>query len=320
MKHALFLLLAVLLFGAAPAAAEQVLSKIAAVVNDDIITTYQLEKELTARLATEARGRNLPTEEVRRLRNEVLDVLIDEALVMQRVRHLGMSVSDEEVEEAITDVLRQNQITREQLSQALSAQGLSMEDYRERLRRQILRFQLIGHEVQSRVEVTTQDIRDYFRANIDNYRGNPTLTISYIAFTIPTDAQVSNVEVESIRTRAREAMRLLRQGEDMDSTLFIFADDPGVQGGELGTFTEAELSDAFARAVAGLESGAITELIESPEGFYILKVEERNPGPIRQFDAVKEEIRQHLLEENREERFREWSAGLKKDAFIDIRI
>ncbi|KIH77825.1 periplasmic chaperone for outer membrane proteins SurA [Geoalkalibacter ferrihydriticus] len=319
MKYAMVFLLTGLLLCAGNAAA-QVLTKIAAVVNEDIITTYQLEKELTSLLAAEARGRNLPAEEIQKLRAEVLDGMIDEALVLQRVKQTGLSVSDAELEEAISDVLRQNQITREQLQQALQAQGLSLEGYRERLRRQILRFKLIGHEVQSKVEVSTQDVRDYFRENIDNYRGNPTLTLSYIAFAIPGDDRVSTSEVNAIRDRAREALALLRKGEDFTSTLFIFADDPGVQGGELGTFTEDELSEAFASAVAGLEGGEVAELIENPEGFYILKVDSRNPGPIRQFDTVKEEIRQKLLEENREERFLEWSAGLKKDAFIDIRI
>lgn len=320
MKTILRLLLITLLLGAAPASAAEVLSKIAAVVNDDIITTYQLEKELATLLAVEARGRNLQAAEYAKLRREVLDRLIEEALVMQRVRNLGLAVSDAELDEAIADVLRQNQISRDQLQQAVSAQGLTFDEYRERLRRQILRFKLIGQEVQSKVEVSTQDVRDYFREHIDEYRGDPTVTLSYLVFSIPSEATLTNTQVNAIRERAREALALLRQGEDFYSTLFIYSTDPGVQGGNLGTFTEEELSSSFARAIAGLEDGQITDLIENPEGFYILKLESRNPGPIRQFDLVKEDIRQQLLEENREARFREWSTGLKKDAFIDIRI
>ncbi len=298
----------------------EVLSKIAAVVNDDIITTFELEKEVTAQIAAQARGQSLVSEELAKLRRQTLQRMIEETLVRQQVRELGIEVAEEELEEAITDVLKQNNITRAQLSQALAGQGMSFEEYRAKMRQQILRFKLIGREVQNKVEVSSQEIRDYFREHIEDYRGDPFVRLAYINFAIPRDESVSNAQVAAIRERAREALALLRQGEEFYSTLFIYSTDPDVDGGELGTFTEDELSPAFARAIAGLEEGQVTELIENPEGFYILRVEERNPGPIRQFDMVKDEIRQRLMEKNREERFAEWSAGLKKNAYIDIRI
>ncbi len=298
----------------------EVISKIAAVVNDDIITTYQLEKEIAAQLAAEPRGRSLPESENQRLRQTVLTGMVEDALVRQRVRELGLRVGEEEIDAAIEDVEKQNQITREQLIRALQAQGMSYSAYREKLRQQILRFKLIGREVQNKVEVTSQEIRDYFKENIDDYRGDSAIRLSYLAFRIPQDASVTNTQVSRLRDTAREAHELLRTGEEFYSTVFIYSTDPQVEGGELGTFTRAELNPAFKNAVKDLPVGGISEVVENPEGFYIFKVEERSKGEIRKFDTVKDEIREHLLEKDREERFKQWRTGLKKDAYLDVRI
>lgn len=321
MKKAFHILLAVSLFlGMVMPVRSEVISKIAAVVNDDIITTYQLEKEVSSHLAADPRGRALSDSEHQQVRQQVLNDMVEDALVRQRVRELGLRVGEEEVEAAIDDVVKQNQISRDQLIRALQAQGMSYSEYREKLRQQILRVKLIGREVQSKVEVTSQAIRDYFRQNIDEYRGESTVRLSYIAFRIPQDPDVTNAQVARLRETAREARDLLRKGEDFESTLFIYTTDPQVEGGELGTFTGDELTPAFARAVDGVPEGESSEVVENPEGFYILKVEERNIGDIRKFDVVREEIEERLLEENREERFKQWRAGLKDDAYIDVRI
>lgn len=302
-----------------PAQAE-VLNKVAAVVNQDIITTYELDREVANRLAAQT-PENRPVPQSREaLQRQVLDQMIEQTLVNQRVEELGLQVTEEEMEEAINDVLQQNNITREQLRQALAAQGLSFNEYREKIRQQILRIKLIGREVQSKVDVSSREIRDDFRENIDKYRGEPTVSLSYLQFAIPRDTLVGNTQVEQIRERAREALALLRQGEEFYSTVFVYSTDDNVEGGDLGTFTEDELRPSFARAIDGLEEGEVTDLIETPEGLFILKVEELHPGPIRRFDTVKEEIREKLMEEDREQRFKEWSSKLKENAHIEIRI
>ncbi|HDR46184.1 MAG TPA: hypothetical protein ENN94_00620 [Geoalkalibacter subterraneus] len=298
----------------------EVLNKVAAVINQDIITTYELEREVVSVLAGEsAAGRPSPADN-EALRQQVLEQLIEQKLVNQRVRELGLKVSEAEVEEAIDDVVKQNNISRDQLRQALSAQNLSFNDYREKLRQQILRFKLIGREVQSKVEVSEREVRDYFRENIDSFRGEPNVSLSYLQFAIPRDSLIGNTQVEEIRERAREALALLRQGEDFYSTIFVYSTDDNVDGGDLGTFTREELRPSFARAIEGLEEGEVTDLIETPEGLFILRVEERHPGPIRRFDTVKGEIREQLLSQDREQRFQEWSRTLKEIAHIEIRI
>jgi peptidyl-prolyl cis-trans isomerase SurA len=94
----------------------------------------------------------------------------------------------------------------------------------------------------------------------------------------------------------------------------------GAEGGDLGTFKAGELTAAFEKAVQGLKEGEVSAVIETPDGFHILRVEERSPGKIRQFDAVQGEIQKAIADQKTEVRFKEWAQNLRKSAYIDIRL
>jgi peptidyl-prolyl cis-trans isomerase SurA len=289
-------------------------SRIAAVVNSEIITTRQLERELAER----AGDADIPDSKMAELRQQVLSELIEQTLIEQRVKELGIKVADEEIEAAIDDVRNQNKLTREQLIEALRFQGMDYEKYRENLRQQILRYKLVGREVQAKVEVTNKEVRDYFREHINEYREEPFLRLSRITFPIPEKATA--VQIEAIRNRAQEALARLQQGEEFYPVLLSFSADQSAEGGDMGTFGEGELTPAFEKAVRGLKEGEISSLVETPSGFHILQVTERTPDKIRQFDEVKEEIHRIIRDQKTEERFKEWSKDLRKAAYIDIRL
>jgi peptidyl-prolyl cis-trans isomerase SurA len=311
----LALLALLLLLPAVPALAETV-SRIAAVVNDEIITTYRLDQALAQRL--QAAPKKPSAVETEALRRRVLNDLIDETLVRQRVAELGLKVTDEEVEAAVQDVQKQNHLSREQLAEALRAEGMTLDEYRETLRNQIQRFKLLGREVQSKVEVTNQEIRDYFREHIDDYRELPHLRLAQLTFPIPAKAGAERIE--AVRTKAQAALERLRQGESFEAVLATCKAEKNGEGCDLGTFLEGELTPSFAAAVRDLKQGEVSNLVEMPEAFYVLQVTERTPGSIRQFDAVKGEIEKKVKEQKTEEAFRKWAEGLRKNAYIDIRL
>jgi peptidyl-prolyl cis-trans isomerase SurA len=302
----------------AAAAGAQTLDRIAAVVNNDIITTYQLQQAMTAHQADgAAEGKSSASDQEARQR-EVLSKLIEDDLVQQRIEALKIQVSDEEVEGAIRDVEKQNKLTPEQLERALQAQGMSMTEYRQNLRKQILRFKLLGREVQSKVEVTHQDLLDYFREHIDDYRGTSYVRLSRISFPIPDGASAE--QIAAVHKKAEAALARLHGGEDFNAVLQSFASDKSAVGGDMGEFSEGQLTPAFDRAIQDLKEGETTGLIQTSGGFHILKITERSSGKIRKFDTVKDEIRKTLEEQKSKERYKEWAAGLKKNAYIDIRL
>lgn len=305
----LFILAAALLLAMPFSGRAETVDRIAAVVNNDIITTFQLDKEMARRQD----GGSSPEE-----RRQALEALIEESLIAQRVAALGLKISEEELEAAVQDVQKQNKLTREQLVEALRLQGMDFAEYRESLRRQILRFKLLGREVQAKVEVTNQEVRDYFREHIDEFREAPNVRLHHLTFPIP--ARATGEQIETIRRQAEEALVRLRAGEEFTTVLLTYSADRRAQGGELGTFQAGELSAAFEAAVRPLQEGEVSEVVETPQGFHLLQVTERNPGRVRQFDSAKDEITKILTERNTEERFRQWSEELRKKAYIDVRI
>lgn len=299
----------------APAGAETV-SRIAAVVNDDIITTFELDQALKTQLA-KAEKQPSPAQ-IGALRKELLSRLIEEELVQQRIRALRLQVSDEEVENAILDVQKQNKLTREQLDQAVQSQGLTIDAYRDNMRKQILRYKLVGQEVRSKVDVSESEVRDYYRAHLDEYRLPPTVTLSAITFPLPEKAGAA--EREAIRKEARAALDLLRKGEALDLVIGVYGGKTGATADMLGTFAEGELTEEFSKSVAGIDKGGFGSLAETDRAIVLLKVEERSPGGLRQFEAVRPEITQTLTDQKTDGRIKEWTQGLKQKSFIDIRL
>jgi peptidyl-prolyl cis-trans isomerase SurA len=294
----------------------EVVSRIAAVVNKDIITTYQLDQKLQQQLAKQERQPSPAQLGV--LRQELLSRMIEETLVQQRIKALNLTVSDEEVETALLDVQKQNQLTREELKEAVSTQGLDFNAYRENLRQQILRYKLIGEEVRSQVDVPEREVVEYYRAHLDEYRLAPEVELSAITF--PISEKASEQERQQVEKIAGEALARLRQNETMDAVIASYNETYGATGGELGSFIYGELTPEFAKAIEGVEAGAYSEPIESKNAISLLRVDARNPGGLRQFDTVKHDIYQMILDQKTDARIKEWTKALKNKAFIDIRL
>jgi peptidyl-prolyl cis-trans isomerase SurA len=296
----------------------EVVNRIAAVVNNDIITVYQVDRELEKRQFGDGGLNQLSPQVLDEVRQRALASLIEETLVQQRVKELGIAVTDQEIEAAVGDVLLQNQLTRDELIEALELQGMDFEVYRDNLRKQILRYKLLGREVKSKVDVSSQEILDYFRAHIDDYRQKPTMHIARISFPIPANASPS--QIDGVRSMANEALAKVQSGEEFFSVLLEYSTTQRAEGGDMGTFGVGELTPAFDRALDGLAEGEISGLVETPDGFHLLKLIDRQEGSVRQFDAVKGEITKTLTEQKTDEAFKSWAEGLRESAYIDVRL
>ena len=297
-------------------AAATVVSRIAAVVNTDIITTYQLDQKLQEQLAK--RDKQPSPAQLGALRQELLSRMIEETLVQQRIRALNLDVSEEEIETALLDVQKKNQLTREELEEAVMVQGMDFEAYRDNLRQQILRYKLIGQEVRSQVDVPEREIVDYYRAHLDDYRLAPEVRLSAITF--PVSDKASGQERQKIRSVALDALQRLQDEESFDQVIADFNQTYGVTGGGLGSFAYGDLTPEFSAAIEGVEAGGFSEPVEVAGAIHLLRVDERLPGRLRQFDTVKFDIYQMILDQKTDARIKEWTRALKARSFIDVRL
>jgi peptidyl-prolyl cis-trans isomerase SurA len=301
-----------------PPAGAQVVSRIAAIVNDEIITTGQLDREMD-RLSAENTGRESLSDEKRlELKKELLSSLINDVLVDQRAKKLGIEITEEDVDKAIADVQRQNGIDREQLKAALEAEGMTYSEYRTKLARQLLNFKLVGREIRNEVEVTNQELRNYFQEHIDEYREAPFIRLSRISFFLPPSSDAN--QAAALRSFCQEARQELRRGTPFAEVLEKFRKDKGGDGGAMGTFGEGELTEPFAEAVQNLAVGQVSEVIQTPEGYHVLYLEEKNPGRIPSFEEVRDQLSKLILERKRQEALEGWAENLKKEAHIEIKL
>jgi peptidyl-prolyl cis-trans isomerase SurA len=287
--------------------------RIVAVVNNDIVSSYQLEEALHER-QLDATSTAVPPDELRRL---VLDQLIEEQLLAQRAVEIGLSVDAAEVEAAITDVQKQNRIDRKQLEEALSRQGIDFEQYSENLRRQILRYKLLGREMQSRIEVTSREVRDYYQAHSDEYRQPQALRLSHISFLYPAEADATIRA--AVRSSADATQTRLAAGFDFMKLLAELKEQQGAVGGDLGVVPEPEMNPAFVAAVKDLAPGTVSPVIETADGLHLLRLEERIAGQILPLEAAKEGITELLTEQKKKTAMQDWLAELKAKAHIEIR-
>jgi peptidyl-prolyl cis-trans isomerase SurA len=291
-------------------ASGEVVNRIAAIVNDGVITTNQIERKL---VEYQAKPNTPPASDLELVRRRILDSLIEETLVDQRIKELKIQVTDAEIEAAIRDVERSNNLNREQLKAALLQQGMTFEEYREKLRTELLRMRLLSKDVRKKIMVTEKEVLDYFREHIDDYRQDPFLRLGYLNFAVENP-----LERDQIRAQALDIQKKLRSGTGFDEILRSVAEENTITGGSLGEIKVGEMSPFYAEAVRELKEGEVSELLESPDTLRLLYVEERNPGEVKKFDDVRYDIEKKLTDQRTEERFKEWAEELKEEARVEI--
>jgi peptidyl-prolyl cis-trans isomerase SurA len=309
----------ILLFlSALPAvAAAEVLDSLAAIVNDDLITTYDVDKE-TSVLLKEAAKKSAPAVAQAQLRTDALNQLIDKKLAEQKIRELDIKVSDEELRQAIDEVKKQNNFTQEALVSALQAQGIPFDQYKAQLREQIERLRLMGQEVRAKIQVGEKEIRAYYEANLNRF-SDEMFQARHIYFIV--NEKTAEADVKRIMATAMTVLQEARSGKDFAELAKKYSDDhlTAKEGGELGTFKKGEMLPEIENTVADMKPEEISDLVITPAGFHIIKLEKRFTKNTKTYDEAKAEIEEILFRKKSEERYNQWLADLRQGAAIDIR-
>jgi len=292
------------------------LIKVAAVVNDDIITTYQLDKAVNVALRSNPKRNQMTAAQFDEFKLQVLKKMINEKLLEQRSKELGLTVPDADIESAIKDVEEKNGLTREALVRALAAQGTTLGDYRESVRKEILRYKLLSREVGHKVLVTTNEIRNYYNKHIDEYSNTePKIRINRISYTIP---QGDEKQKAAFYKQVEVTRDLLQNGEDFNKVLA--GQGSGVTGGDMGEVPEADLAKPIQQALEGLKTGDVSKPVEINGQLHLFQITYRTEPGDDPFELAKDEIEAKLRKEKADIRFKEWQKELYDNAHIEIKI
>lgn len=297
-----------------------VTNAIVAIVNDEIITLHDINREAQPAISEAEKKGALDDAARIKIRRTVLDRLIEKKLTDQKIRELGIKVSEEEIRQAIDDVRKQNNIpSQEALVAALAGQGLSFDQYRAQLQEQIEKLKLVSVEVRAKVQVGETEMRDYYAANLAKYTEEESYRARHIFF--KTGEKATPEETQRSKTTALAVLADARGGKDFAELAKKFSEDPAARkdGGDLGSFKKGDMQPELEKAILALKPGEVSELVTTPIGFHIIKLEARVSGTIKPFESVKAEIEEALYRKKSEERFSQWAKDLRGKASVEIR-
>lgn len=244
---------------------------IVAVVNQELVTAFEVEQRVArVREAAQRNQQTLPADaELRRL---ALEALIEDRAMLSHARESGARVDDADIDRAIANIAAQNQMTLEQLRQALAREGLDLARFRANLREQMLIERVREREVAQRIRVTDSEVDDFIQTQRGKAAGEMQYNVAQIRVAVPEGASAELVAER--RQRAQAALERVRGGEDFAAVArAVSDDDKREQGGEIGLKPASRLPDAFLEVVRTLEVGRVApELLRSGAGFHVLKL------------------------------------------------
>lgn len=297
----------------------ELVDRIVAIVNDDIILLSDFERAVSPfreRLKqsgySDARIDALMATE----RSAILEQLITDTLTDQQARRHGISVGEQEVDETIERVQKMNSMSDDELQRMLRMEGLTYEMYRKQLRDQMVRARIMNREVKSRIVVTDEAVRAYYEANRERYAGETQYHLRHILMRAsahsPADRARVMMEMKAVYAR-------LQAGEAFDRLARIYSQaGTAADGGDLGLFETRLLAESVREALQGLAPGQFTHVVETEQGYQIFYVEDVIHAGGKSLEEVKEEIQEKLFAEMVDQRFDAWMVSLRERAHIQI--
>jgi peptidyl-prolyl cis-trans isomerase SurA len=297
---------------AEPAAAELV-DRIVAVVNDDVILLSELEQATAPYLERLSTMGYPPEKEAQmryKVREDILAQLIDRQLTDQEVRRLGISVTPAEIDSAIERVKETNFLTDETLREAIAQQGYTMAQYRENVRNQILRTKLVNQEIRSRTVITDEDIKAYYESHPEEFAGQRRYHLRSIL--LPRD-------LPDLARRQRQIDEALEGGASFAEVARQYSRAPQApEGGDLGEFPLASLSPTVRRAVEPLAEGETSAWVDTEQGYQRFHVDKIRGGEGRSLEEVAARIQETLYKQFVDEKFRSWLEALRQRSYIHV--
>jgi peptidyl-prolyl cis-trans isomerase SurA len=308
----------------------EVIDRVVAEVNDDVITLSEVEEEgqsMYQRIVQEA-----PPEEridiLAQAHREILEGIIDKTLIAQEAAKQGITVPEEEIDGTIEQIIAGNNVSREDFFAELLATGIDERLYRDNLKSQIYQNKLVSREVRSKIVITEDMILDFY----DNEYTSQVSEGSFYLLQIGTGWQHTESQEQSAeklladkadaRKKVERIHKLALGGQDFRDLARRFSDLPSAQeGGDIGVFAEDEMAAYMKDAVTSLRAGEVSGIVETPVGYQFFKLLSSKEGGIvmqAPYDSVKEEIRERLFREIMQQDVDSWVKDMRDRAYIRI--
>jgi len=303
--------------------AGRTVEEIIARVNNEIITKSEYEKarnsaEEDAR--QDCQGKCTPEQlkaEIDQRQKTSLRDLIDQSLLVQRAKDMGVSVEPELIKR-LDAIRQQNKIdSMEELEKAVTGQGLNWEDFKNNIRSTLLTQRVISNEVGSHITISDEEISKYYEAHKAEYVRPEQVALREIE--VSTQGKKPE-EIPDLKKKAETTLQRIKDGEDFGEMAKRFSDsNTKTQGGFLGLYKRGELSKELEDKVFNMKKNELTEVTETKQGFLILQVLEHYDEGVQSLPKVKSEIMDRLYSARMEPAMREYLKTLREQSFVVIK-
>ncbi|MFH0799012.1 MAG: peptidylprolyl isomerase [Pseudomonadota bacterium] len=311
---ALAFLLAILALAIAPKTVRaEIVDRIAAIVGSEIITEVDVGKALAAKERRPGAAKANPA-----TRQEVVDKLIDDALFHQLLSKSKIEVSDDDMARAIANVLHQNRMTIDQLKSEIAAKGMTYDEYKKQIERDIKRVKFINQVIGPQVKITDQDLRDYYQRNQDRFRGSQKAHIAEII--LPLEGIGSQEEFDALAKTAMDIATKAKQGTSFESLAKQHSKGGNAaEGGDMGMVNTKELPPPVADAVKALKVGEVSPPVMAGSAIVIIKLISLPEIASGDFEKTRDDIYSALYDIKIEEALGSYMEKERHKAFIEIR-
>ena len=301
----------------------KVVEEIIARVNNEIITRSEYDKavgqtEEDAR--QDCKGKCTPEQlesEIQSRKKTALRDLIDQSLLAQRGKDLGLSVETDVIKQ-LDQVRIQNKLKdMDELEKAVTSQGLNWEDFKNNIRNRILTQKVVSQEVGSHISIGESDAQKYYEAHKTEFVRPEQVALREII--VNTEGK-KEAELPDLRKKAETALKRVKDGEDFGEIAKRLSDGTTKdQGGYIGMFKRGELAKQLEEVVFKMKRSELTDVIETKQGYLVFQVLEHYDEGEQGFDKVKSEIMDHLYNEKLEPAVREYLKTLREQSYVVIK-
>jgi peptidyl-prolyl cis-trans isomerase SurA len=293
------------------------LDRVVAVVNKEVITWSELYKtmeyesaEQVKQMSDAERAKIFKANEA-----EFLDRLIDMRLQIQEANNLGITVSAEEVAEAVGNIKKKYSLTDKSFEESLRKEGMTFDEYKKKLSDQMLISHFVNKQIRQKVVVSGEDVNKYIEASGESAIAEESFRIRQIFMKSPKDEQGRSL----VEEKAAMIMERQRAGEDFSSLAKEYSEDASAKlGGDLGSVKKDQMAKELIEVLSSMKAGDVSRPFWTGTGLHIIKLEDKVSA--RTPDEMKETVRMRLMEGQFSEKYKSWLKALHEKARIEIRL
>jgi peptidyl-prolyl cis-trans isomerase SurA len=287
-------LLLILMGYALTVQAEQ-LDSVVAIVNDGVVTQSELDaKSHLLRQQLQAKKTPLPPES--ELQKQVLNHLINEALLLQMAKHGGIMIDNAEVDDAILKMAKENHLSLTDFREALKKEGLAFDEYRETVRREMIIGRVQQQAVGQDVMVSAEQIEDYLKTAMAVEKSTQGFHVQHIV--IPLDDEPSPEQLRGAEARAEAVLQKIKEGINFEQVAIMASDEQyALESADLGERHLAELPEVFAKRVVSMKPGEVAGPLRTGSGLQLLKLVSVHASD-KHHEVLKTHVRHILIKQD----------------------